>query len=103
MFGLMLCIRLCIIRGVLLDAAQSCVLSGCSLRRNPADVGGRLMTFTYVAFLSGLVTWNTSGLAEGIFDRLGVSWGLWLVGRGPMRCELELGRTARVVLLLEAL
>jgi hypothetical protein len=29
------------------------------------------MTFTYVAFLSGLVTWNTSGLAEGIFDSLG--------------------------------
>eukprot|EP00775_Hariotina_reticulata_P011714 gene11714-11859_t len=42
--------------------------------RNPADVGGRLMTFTYVAFLSGLVTWNTSGLAEGMFDRLGVAY-----------------------------
>jgi hypothetical protein len=42
------------------------------------------MTFTYVAFLSGLVTWNTSGLAEGIFDRLGVSWGLWRVGHGQL-------------------
>lgn len=46
------------------------VLTAC---RNPADMGGRMLTFTYVAVLSGLVAWSTIGTAESILQRLGVS------------------------------
>jgi len=38
--------------------------------RNPADIGGRMMTFTYVALLSGLVAYNTSGGADSIMQRI---------------------------------
>lgn len=38
--------------------------------RNPADMGGRMMTFTYVALLSGLVAWNTPGGADSIMSRI---------------------------------
>eukprot|EP00879_Flechtneria_rotunda_P012451 GHRR01013002.1.p1 GENE.GHRR01013002.1~~GHRR01013002.1.p1 ORF type:complete len:725 (+),score=270.17 GHRR01013002.1:301-2175(+) len=41
--------------------------------RNPADVGGRMMTFTWVSFVSGLVGWSLPGGADGIFQRIGVS------------------------------
>jgi hypothetical protein len=36
-------------------------------------MGGRMLTFTYVAALSGLVAWSTIGTAESILQRLGVS------------------------------
>jgi hypothetical protein len=41
--------------------------------RNPADMGGRMMTFTYVALLSGLVAWNIPGGADSIMTRISVS------------------------------
>lgn len=41
--------------------------------RNPADMGGRMMTFTYVSLLSGLVAWNTPGGADSIMSRISVS------------------------------
>lgn len=40
--------------------------------RNPADMGGRMMTFTYVALLSGLVAWNLPGGADSIMSRVSV-------------------------------
>lgn len=49
------------------------VLCAC---RNPADMGGRMLTFTYVAALSGLVAWSTYGTADSILQRLGVSDGM---------------------------
>lgn len=48
--------------------------------RNPADIGGRMMTFTYVSLLSGLVAWNMPGGADSIMSRISVSvWG------GPLK------------------
>jgi hypothetical protein len=46
------------------------VLPSC---RNPADVGGRMMTFTYVSAISGICAWSLPGGAESIFQRMSVS------------------------------
>ncbi|KAF8072475.1 abcG12 [Scenedesmus sp. PABB004] len=43
-------------------------------RSNPADVGGRMMTFTYVALISGLVSWSLPGDANSIFQRMSVAY-----------------------------
>eukprot|EP00882_Tetradesmus_deserticola_P008255 GHRQ01008705.1.p1 GENE.GHRQ01008705.1~~GHRQ01008705.1.p1 ORF type:complete len:649 (+),score=233.14 GHRQ01008705.1:624-2570(+) len=42
--------------------------------RNPADVGGRMMTFTYVSAISGLVGWSLPGGADSMFQRLSVNY-----------------------------
>eukprot|EP00878_Enallax_costatus_P012559 GHUV01013117.1.p1 GENE.GHUV01013117.1~~GHUV01013117.1.p1 ORF type:complete len:585 (+),score=193.17 GHUV01013117.1:274-2028(+) len=42
--------------------------------RNPADVGGRMMTFTYVALVSGIVSWNLPGEASSMFNRMSVCY-----------------------------
>lgn len=36
-------------------------------------MGGRMMTFTYVALLSGLVNWNILPGADSIMTRISVS------------------------------
>lgn len=41
--------------------------------RNPADVGGRMMTFTYVALFSGIVSWGLPAGADSMFNRMSVS------------------------------
>lgn len=35
-----------------------------------------MMTFTYVAFISGIVSWNLPGVADSMFNRMSVSHGL---------------------------
>jgi hypothetical protein len=50
----------------------TCCAACCAVLRNPADMGGRMMTFTYVALLSGLVAWNTPGGADSIMSRISV-------------------------------
>lgn len=42
--------------------------------RNPADVGGRMMTFTYVSAISGICAWSLPGGAESMFQRMSVSY-----------------------------
>jgi hypothetical protein len=44
-------------------------------------MGGRMMTFTYVSLLSGLVAFNTPGDADSIMSRISVSTtrGFWVV------------------------
>ncbi|KAF6258116.1 hypothetical protein COO60DRAFT_1520342 [Scenedesmus sp. NREL 46B-D3] len=42
--------------------------------RNPADVGGRMMTFTYVSAISGICSWSLTGGAESMFQRLSVCY-----------------------------
>jgi hypothetical protein len=44
--------------------------------RNPADVAGRMLTFTYVALISGLIVFNLEGDAGSIWKRLEVIYSL---------------------------
>ncbi len=38
--------------------------------RNPLDVGGRMLTFTYLGLLWGLVSYNLPGNADSIYNRM---------------------------------
>lgn len=76
----------------------SCPSGGCCCCwcpcRNPADVGGRMMTFTYVAAISGICAWSLPGGASSMFQRMSVStpcmllmvWHLMLLCEQILRC-----------------
>jgi hypothetical protein len=53
------------------------VLLSFMLRRNPLDVGGRMLVFTYLGLLWGLVCFDLPADASGIYSRSMVSTAAW--------------------------